>query len=236
MGITSSFLRELKNYKKSLLLNSMQKELIIGSMLGDGNLRITGKNREANFIVDHSLVQKKYVLWKYGIMKEWVFTEPKIITRVYHKDTSRILSSLRFLSISHHEFSKWYHIFYKDRKKIIPLNINEILKSPLALAVWVMDDGNKNHNAVFLNTQQFTIEEQQLLVNCLKNNFGIEARINKHSMYGEKQLYRIRLTTPSTKMLYLLVQEFILPSMHYKFPFYIPVTTCLEEFKADGGI
>lgn len=220
MEITSSFLKELKNYKKSLLLNDTQRELIIGSMLGDGNLRITGKNREANFIVDHSFVQKEYVFWKYQIMKEWVFTKPKVVTRVYHKDNSRMLSSLRFLSISHHELTKWYHIFYKDNKKIIPLNIGEILKSPLALAVWMMDDGNRNHNAIFLNTQQFTMGEQRLLVNCLKKNFNIEARINKHWMFNEKQLYRLRLTTASTKILYSLVKELILPSMRYKFPLY----------------
>lgn len=220
MKITSSFLRELKIYKKSLLLKDKQKELIIGSMLGDGNLRITGGNREANFIVDHSLAQKEYVVWKYNIMKEWVLTQPKIVTRVYHKDNRKILNSLRFISISHSEFTNWYNIFYKNGKKIIPVNIDKILKSPLALAVWIMDDGNKNHNALVLNTQQFTMKEQRILVDCLKNNFGLEARINKHWMFNGKQLYRLRLTTVSTKTMYELVQKFIIPSMCYKFPLY----------------
>lgn len=216
--------REFRLYKESLRLDPVQKNLIIGSLFGDGNLRFVSKNREATFIVDHGYKQKDYVLWKYDVMKDWVLTEPKVIERLYHKDPSRKLTSFRFSTISHPELTFWYNIFYKNGRKIIPENVAEILKLPLSLAVWFMDDGNKNKQAVFLNTQQFSIEEQELLRNCLFVNFGLETTINKHWVFNGKQLYRIRINTKSTKKLYAMIKDFVLPSMQYKFPLF-PVTT-----------
>lgn len=222
--------RELKEYKKSLSLTQIQKNLIIGAMLGDGNLRIIGRNREASFAVDHSNHQKEYVLWKYGIMSEWVTTKPKILTRIYHKNPKRLLTSLRFQTISHPEFSFWHKVFYPEGIKIVPKNIQEILVSPLSLAIWFMDDGNKNHQAVFLNTQQFEKYDQECLMECLNQNFGLECTLNKHWMYKGKQLYRIRVSTKSTRVLHTLVEEYLLPSMQYKIPS-VPVTTSLQVAK-----
>ena len=221
-----SSVRELREYKESLKLNMIQRDIIVGSLLGDGNLRLVGRSKEASFVVDHSIKQKDYVLWKYEMFREWVATKPKTLTRIYHKDPRRSLLSFRFQTLSHSEFTFWYEMFYRKDIKIIPSDIRKILVSPLSLAVWFMDDGNKNHNAVFLNTQQFSRIEQECLIECLYENFGLECTLNKHSTSKGKQLYRVRVDTKSTKMLYELAKEYLLPSMRYKIPF-VPVTTLL---------
>jgi len=218
--------RESRGDKNSLRLNSIQRDLIVGSLLGDGNLRLMGRSIEASFVVDHSGRQKDYVLWKYEILKEFVNKEPRTVTRTYHKDTKRFLTSVRFQTLNHPEFTFWYEIFYQNGRKIIPENMGEILTSPLALAVWFMDDGNKNHQAIFLNTQQFQRNEQECLMKCLHDNFGLECTLNKHSVSKGKQLYRIRVDTRSTKVFSGLVKNHLLPSMRYKIPF-VPVTTSL---------
>ena len=212
--------RKLQVYKESLALEPIQRDLIIGSLLGDGNIRFVARNREATFVVDHSVVQRDYVQWKYRLLRAWVLTEPKTVSRTYHKNRERQLTSFRFSTMSHPELTFWYNVFYRDGRKIIPANISEILVSPFSLAVWSMDDGNKNHQAVFLNTQQFSQEEQELLRACLKDNFGLETTLNKHWLFKGKQLYRIRVTTASTKRFCALVKEFLIPSMTYKFPLY----------------
>lgn len=186
-----------------------------------------GRSKEASFVVDHSGKQKDYVLWKYEILREFVNKEPRILARIYHKDKKRYLTSVRFQTLNHPEFTFWYEIFYRDGRKIIPKNIREILTSPLALAVWFMDDGNKNHQAVFLNTQQLQISEQERLMKCLHDNFGLECMLNKHSVSKGKQLYRIRVDTKSTKILSAIVGDYLLSSMQYKIPF-VPVTTSLQ--------
>ncbi len=217
-------LQNLKSYKETLKLSSIQRDFLIGTILGDGNLRFMGRSTEASLTVDHSLRQRDYVLWKYQLMENLVLTEPKELNRIYHKDRSQTLKSLRFQTISHPEFTSLYNIFYRNGIKIIPLNIRNILRSPFSLAVWFMDDGNKNRNTVFLNTQQFGIAEQKVLMNCLKDNFELETTLNKHWLFKGKQFYRIRIVTKSMKRFYDLINDYLLTSMLYKIPF-IPVTT-----------
>lgn len=216
--------KKLQLYKRSLNLSKFQRDVVIGSILGDGNLRIPGRSKEANFIADHSVAQNDYVFWKYNCLKEFVLTEPKIVRRIYHKDRERITESIRFLTVSHPEFTDLYRIFYRNQEKTIPENVQELVNSPVTLAVWIMDDGNRNHKAVFLNTQQFPVEQQMILQKCLFTNFGLETTLNKHWFYKGKQFYRIRFTTHATRKLYALVKDWIMPSLRYKFPLY-PVTT-----------
>lgn len=213
-------LQKLRLYKENLILSPTQKEFLVGTILGDGNLRFASRNRQANFIVDHGIKQKTYVFWKHEIMKNFVLTEPKELSRIYHKDKSIKLKSFRFSTISHPDFTSLYNLFYKNGVKIIPDNIKDILKSPFSFAIWFMDDGNKNHQAVFLNTQQFSKDEQRILRDCLYKNFGLETTLNKHWFYKGKQFYRIRISADSTKKLYSLIKDFLLPSMRYKFPLY----------------
>ena len=38
------------------------------------------------------------------------------------------------------------------------LEVNHLLElTPLSMATWLMDDGSKSRNAVYLNTQQFVV-------------------------------------------------------------------------------
>lgn len=63
--------------------------------------------------------------------------------------------------------------------KKVPLNISEILTDPLALAVWYLDDGTKRSDteSCRIATQSFSQKENQLLQECLKINFNINAKI-----------------------------------------------------------
>jgi len=48
--------------KKSLLLTKMQKDLIIGSLLGDGTMRLGKGAQNVNFKVEHGLAQKEMAI------------------------------------------------------------------------------------------------------------------------------------------------------------------------------
>lgn len=212
--------KALRRYKEELRLSETQRALVIGSILGDGNLRIPGKNKNANFIVDQGKDQKDYVFWKYKIMKEWVLTPPKRVVRIYHKDRTKITTSWRFLTIAHPEFTRFYRLFYPHGKKIIPRSITRLLDNSLSLAVWVMDDGCKSGESFFLSTQNFTRQEQEKLIQCLEENFGIKGKINIHSYWKDKVLYRIRIGSTSLEKLYKIVEPHILLQFRYKFPLY----------------
>ena len=141
----------LKNLKKNLELSSIQREVLIGTVLGDDCLKISRSGKAAQLQICHSFKIKEYVFWKQQIFKDWVFAEPR-----YHQ----INNSLIFRTVSHPLIFEYMGIFYKDKIKIVSQNIADILKSVLSLAVWFMDDGNGylQNNALRISTYAFELE------------------------------------------------------------------------------
>jgi hypothetical protein len=209
--------KALAEYKQRLTLQPEQHHLVIGLMLGDGNLRFPGRSRQANLTVEHGDDQQEYVWYKYERFREWVLTLPSRVLRIYHKDRSRTLGSWRFSTISHPTFTAYHHLFSRDGRKIVPENISDLVEHPLSLAVWLMDDGNKNKDVLFLSTESFTVQEQERLRSCLRERFGIDSTLNFHSHSNGQDLFRIRLSREGSKRAVKLIAPFVLASLSYKF-------------------
>lgn len=77
-------------------------------------------------------------------------------------------------------------MFYNNKKKVIPLNISDYL-TPLALAIWIMDDGTWKKPGVRIATNSFTLEEVELLKLTLENKFNIKSSLHKNNK--QYQLY-----------------------------------------------
>jgi len=102
----------------------------------------------------------------------------------------------------------------------VPDNIQEVLKNPLSLAIWYMDDGNldnryKYHLNSSFATFCFSYKECNLLAEALKSNFGVEARVHKSTMRG-KEYYRLYIVASSMKRFVKTIKNFIVPCMQYK--------------------
>src|SRR3990167_5435937 len=123
-------------------LTEEQKSILIGTLLGDGTMRI---KKNAHLEINHCYAQRMLVDWMFSKFSSLVFTP-------------------------------FYNQFYKNGKKIIP---NDLKLNSLSLAVWFMDDGSKTYSSVYLNTQQFNLDEQIRLIGILENQFGIESTLNK---------------------------------------------------------
>ena len=182
-------------------LTDVQRSIVIGKLLGDGSLR-----KKANTLleINHSYKQKDYVFWLYDVFREHVLTPPELrvsgIKRFSYRFTTRSLSDL----------NSFYKEFYPNNGTKI---VSKTLKlDPLSLAIWFMDDGSKTRTSVYLNTQQFCIEDQQLLLVKLKE-LGIVASLNK-----DKSYFRIRLAGSSVNTFTEYVKPNLLPSMEYKLP------------------
>jgi len=209
--------KALAEYKQRLVLRPDQHHLIIGTMLGDGNLRFPGRSHHANLTVEHGELQKEYVWYKYEQLKEWVLTPPAEVSRTYHKDRTRVLKSWRFSTVSHPTFTSYHSLFYREGIKRIPDNLGDLLESALALAIWLMDDGNKNSDVLFLSTESFSVQDQERLRCCLWQKFGIDSTLNFHSHSNGQDLFRIRLTRQGSKRAVELIAAHVLPSLSYKF-------------------
>ena len=180
-------------------LSKTQLDIVIGTMLGDGYMRC---KTNAHLQITHSINQKEYVDWMYGVLKNCVLTQPK----PYKGNGKRI--GYRFFTRSLPCFTDIYHQFYLNKRKIIPpnLKLNEQI-----LAVWYMDDGSLCDKSCYLNTQQFPEQEQLLLSRLLLKDFGLTAKRDK-----DKQYYRLRFNVKESKKFVDLIRPYIIPSMAYK--------------------
>jgi len=191
-------------------LTQLERSVIIGSLLGDGYLRIVSGRSNALLEINHGFSQKAYVDWKYKILKSICKSGP-----VKRNGNGRRFA-YRFNTRQHLELTKFHEDFYQRGKKIIPKNVK---LNPVILAVWYMDDGSKCRNSdVYLNTQQFDLSDQQCCVKMLKT-IGIESSLNK-----DKHYWRIRIKKSSLPKFFATITPFIIPSMSYKLS-YNPVET-----------
>ena len=191
-------------------LTQLQLSVIIGSILGDGYVRIINGRKNAFLEINHSLKAKEYVDWKYSILKNICVSGPK--ERII--DERR--TAYRFYTKQHGEISALLEKFYNNGKKIISSSLK---LDPIILAVWFMDDGSKSRKSdVYLNTQQFSLNDQRVILAKLRE-LGIKARLNK-----DKKYYRVRILKESVQKFNQFVHPYIIPSLKYKLS-YDPVET-----------
>ena len=195
-------------------LTSVQKAILIGSLLGDGTLRRQGNRLNALFEVNHAYKHKAYVDWKWQHFSEYVLTPPK----ARNGKGSRI--AYRFTTRSLPLFTAYYDWLYINGRKMVPFDMT---LNPFSLAVWFMDDGTRIRSAYYLNTQQFSIEEQKILQALLLKTFGLESNLNRDKTY-----FRIRISTESSTKMQEIIEPYVLPCMKYKLA-NDPVTTELKN-------
>lgn len=199
-------------------LTQLEKSVIVGSLFGDGYLRIVPGRLNALLEINHTIHQKEYVDWKYQMLKSICKSAP-----VARRGNGRRIA-YRFNTKQHPGLTALHKLFYVNGKKHIPDNITI---NPLGLAVWYMDDGSKcSEDNFYLNTQQFDLAGQN---NCMKilSRFGIESSINRDKIY-----YRVRVKKSSVRKLVEVINPYIIPSMKYKLS-YNPVETYSERNRVE---
>ena len=99
------------------------------------------------------------------------------------------------------------------RRKIVPSLIANFL-SPLALAVWILDDGCKLKNkGIRFATNSFHLGDVQFLSNVLFDKYNLKTAIHKTGDINQYNLYVIK---ESSIILSNIVKPYIHPTMYYK--------------------
>lgn len=203
---------KIEHYKQALKLSDFQREVLVGTLLGDGCLETQNQGRTYRLKIEHSLSQKEYVDWKYKIFKNLVLSELRIrkfkaygVERKNYCFSTLSIGALRFYA----------HQFYENKRKIVPKLINRML-TPLALAVWFMDDGSiksSQHRALVIHAQSFAKDDLERIIQVLKRKFNISAVLRKRK---DGSGYVIYLLSETIKNFIDLTEPYILPSMKYK--------------------
>lgn len=167
---------EANNFKGPLNINILS--IIYGSLLGDAyaEKREKGKGTRINFYQEGS--HKDYLLYLHNLVANLGYfpppegggksnlgycntLPPKIKTRLGTK--GKIRQVIRFSTWTYTQFNYIYNDWYIDKIKRIPKNMN-IYFSPLALAIWIMDDGCKVGKGLRLATNSFKYKDILFLV------------------------------------------------------------------------
>lgn len=190
-------------------LSSRQREIIIGSLLGDGRLERRSRKITARFRVHHSWDQRAYVDWKYQELKNIVSTSPKKITWYDEKRDIRNVAYY-FHTLTLKALGELHTMFYRKDEKRVPEEIVDFL-TPLVLAVWIMDDGNYSKESLVLNTHSFPEKDERILQKGLKRKYGVTT-----SRIKDRDAYKIRVASYSWPKLRSVVEPYIIPEMKYK--------------------
>ena len=198
--------------KNDLKLSEFQVEVLVGMILGDGCLEHRGNSSGAVLKICQSLKQRAFVEWLYKVFENFVQTPPKI--KISHRN-GRENYEFRFDTLTHDSLKNFYDLFYRDRKKVVPESINDLL-TEIAFAVWFMSDGSvksKECRGRILNTQSFSRADIERLITVLREKFNLTTSIRT-----QKDGLQIYVSAKSAEVLNALLKNKILPSFYYKLP------------------
>lgn len=213
---------------KTYSLNQEERNIIVGSILGDGNLALYGRSIHAHYREHGCDKQIPYRKWKASKLSKLDF-------KFSQKDN--------LYSPSNPIYTDLYNKFYRsnDKVKIITEKSIKLLDHPIGLACLYMDDGslvlscNKKGNKiyitphVYLYSLNFTKEENILLKNHIKKQFGIEFKL-KNRPDGNNYILEIGKRNELMKFINL-VKPYVnqIPCMTYK----VDIIKRLEDKKIE---
>lgn len=199
-------------------LSDRSKEIIFGSILGDGSLKLHKPYKNARFSFKHSVKQRDYFLWKAKELEE-ISSEKNIWEQ---KNDGFGLDKIRFQSRALEELTDLYKLTHRKNKLVIKRKwLNKM--SPLSLAVWWMDDGSiiANGRKGGICTDSFDLESQKLLANYLKKVWKVQVSINpitRNYKSDVKKYYRLWISSSEElkKFLRIILPHIKIESMLYK--------------------
>ena len=212
---------QLIEYKKTLKLNAIQKEILVGTLLGDATIAKT-KRVAVNVKFEQKLANKEYINHLYEIFEPYVGTPPKV--RNITGGGAKNRQSIWFRTYRHIDFKFYYDLFYIKnnstdlRKKRVPKLIHKFLTAR-ALAYWFMDDGSYYYNkskktqqkVYYLNTQSYCYEDIKILKKALKLNFNFDTNI-----YKDRTYYLLYIQPQSKDDFINLIKSFLIEIFYYK--------------------
>lgn len=205
--------RAIEDYKSTLQLSIVQRETLVGLLLGDACLETQNRGRTYRLKIEQSARKRAYVNHLYQLFQEWVLTPPGVRSKC--ASNGRVTENLAFQTVSHSAFRFYAQQFYCEGRKRVPELIDHWL-TPRGLSYWLMDDGSlksSQSKGVILNTHCFDHQDLERLSGCLSDRFGLQVAPRRQP--GGVQLY---VSGHSFEQLSAIVDPFLVPEMRYKVP------------------
>lgn len=181
--------------------------ILFGSLLGDAHAERRSQGNGTRITFYQEGYHDSYLIWLHNLLANLGYCSlntPKIQTRLGKKGIVRKI--IRFRTWTYTSFDWIHKLWYIKGVKIVPSNIGEFL-TPLALAIWIMDDGGKVKEGLKLSTNSFSYSDCLLLVKVLYDNFKLKATVQSAGKSNQFNIYIWKESMP-------LLREIILPYIH----------------------
>ena len=199
------------------LLSPSQQQLILGSLMGDGNLSrpVRREDHSARFRMGHGARQTAYLDWKLSLLANIPHTRTVNAKGAVFSDFTPLaeLSELREA------------VYFGDGKKHLSWDYLKKL-TPFALAVWYMDDGcftvrskgvqertRGGSGRIEIYVEAMSPGSRERLIQYLQDTHGLDVRLR---VRGAQQVSVLQFTTSASEKFQRLVAPFVHPSMAYK--------------------
>ena len=211
----------LEDYKATLLLNEEQKDIILGTLLGDSTMGLRKGLPLYSIKFEQSITQMNYINHLAEKFADFCGSPPQ--TRWV--DIQRTRQSIWFRTYRHNSLIFFFNLFYvieKDPKtgksfsrKVVSKNIGKFLNERV-LAYWFMDDGTFHQDQYgnrqyYFSTQGFTKEDCQRLCDALDSRFQIKANVQK-----DKNYWRLYIRRESKELFVKSISPYLLSDFFYK--------------------
>lgn len=199
-----------------MTLTNQQKNILIGSILGDGYLsKPKTENQNSYLAIQRSIKDENYLIYQYNIFKEFCNKEYSY-TDYFNKETNKIYHHIAFNTRADKIFTEYRKLWYPNNVKVIPNNLE---LNPEIIAIWICDDGHvclrsKNSIRISLATQGFMKDEVYYLSGLLDKRYNFKSEVRKSNK--DKEQYAIYLNNKCCYELIYDIDEYMPESMSRK--------------------
>jgi recombination protein RecA len=200
-----------------ILLSAMQVQVILGALLGDGSLSkpLRTDDASARFRMGHGAKQAAYLDWKVSLLANIPHAKTANAKGAVFADFSPLaeLAELREA------------VYFGDGKKHITWDYLKNL-TPLALAIWYMDDGSftlrskgvQERTAGGTGRIEICVEamspgSRDRLACYLRDTYGLHVKLEHR---GARKMSVLRFSTSASEKFQKLIAPYVHPSMEYK--------------------
>jgi hypothetical protein len=191
--------------------------ILTGSLLGDG----WGEKRSnsSRFHVHCSAKNVEYIMWlhKYLSVYGYCSTSKPKMTKQIGKNGA-IYYSIKIRTWSFSSLNFIYDSFYLNKIKVLPdLGFLNQFCTPLALAIWFMDDGSKHSTGgVYFHTNAFSLTEIKTLQQFLLEKYVLNSSYTQKSCLEKNRGYILYIPKRDLPRFISIVKPHMVPSMYYK--------------------
>jgi recombination protein RecA len=197
-------------------LSEQQRQVILGSLMGDGCLSPNGQDRSGvRFRMGHGARQSDYLDWKASLLANIPHCRTTNAKGAVFADFTPLaeLGELREV------------VYFGDGKKHLTWDYLKAL-TPLALAVWYMDDGSFTVRSkgvqqrtlggtgrIEICVEAMSPGSRERLVQYLRDTHDLDVKLTER---GARKVRILQFTTAATEKFQKLMAPYIHPSMAYK--------------------